>query len=250
MPSEARLNLQHEINLESEIYSLQFLPSFMLSDRDFTRRMLQTVATVAGVAILLAVLWAAREALLLVYVSALIAMGFSPLVKLIEHPGHGHERQRRRRVPRWAAILVIYIAVLGLLVLVALMVIPPLVAQARRALGQDADRVQPIPDLPHPLQADDAPDDARRGGANAPSGSGGQRRRHGARRDLERHRRRVRPHHDPDPQLLPAHRGGADVRVRDPLRACRTARRGRDHGARGGDENQRVAARAVDARRA
>ena len=58
----------------------------MLSDRDFTRRMLQTVATVAGVAILLAVLWAARDALLLVYVSALIAMGLSPLVKLIERP--------------------------------------------------------------------------------------------------------------------------------------------------------------------
>jgi predicted PurR-regulated permease PerM len=101
----------------------------MLSDHDFTRRMLQTVTAVASAAILVALLWAAREALLLIYVSALIAMGFSPLVSLIEHPGHGHERQRRRRVPRWAAILVIYIAVLGVLVLVALMVIPPLVAQ-------------------------------------------------------------------------------------------------------------------------
>ena len=51
----------------------------MLSDRDFTRRLLQTVLTVAGVAIVLFALWAAREALLLIYVSALIAMGFSPL---------------------------------------------------------------------------------------------------------------------------------------------------------------------------
>ena len=58
----------------------------MLSDRDFTRRMLQTVLTVAAVAILLAALWAAREALMLIYVSALIAMGFSPLVRLIERP--------------------------------------------------------------------------------------------------------------------------------------------------------------------
>ena len=99
----------------------------MLSNRDFTRRMLQTVATVAGVAILLAVLWAAREALMLVYVSALIAMGFSPLVKLIEHP---HPSAGKRRVPRWLAILVIYIAIVAMIVLLGLMVIPPLVAQA------------------------------------------------------------------------------------------------------------------------
>ena len=58
----------------------------MPSDREFTRRMLQTVATVAAVGLLVALLWAARDALLLVYVSALIAMGLSPLVKLIERP--------------------------------------------------------------------------------------------------------------------------------------------------------------------
>ena len=42
-----------------------------MTDRDFTRRMLKTVAALTGTAILLAVLWAAREALLLIYVSAL-----------------------------------------------------------------------------------------------------------------------------------------------------------------------------------
>ena len=94
----------------------------MPSDRDFTRRMLQTVATVAGVAILLAILWEARDALLLVYVSALIAMGLSPLVKLIERPG-------KRRVPRWLAILAIYAVIVAVVVFVGLLVIPPLVAQ-------------------------------------------------------------------------------------------------------------------------
>src|SRR5947207_15560330 len=99
----------------------------MVSDRDFTRRMLQTVATVAGAAILLAVLWAARDALLLVYVSALIAMGLSPLVKLIERPRrHG----TARRVPRWLAILAIYAIIVAAVVFVGLLVIPPLVAQA------------------------------------------------------------------------------------------------------------------------
>ena len=93
----------------------------MMSERDFTRRLLQTVATVAGTAILVAILWAAREALLLVYISALIAMGFSPIVGVLE---------RVRGVPRWLAILVIYFAIVAVLVLVGLMIIPPLVAQA------------------------------------------------------------------------------------------------------------------------
>jgi predicted PurR-regulated permease PerM len=99
----------------------------VLSDRDFTRRLLQTVLTVAGVAILIAVLWAAREALMLIYVSALIAMGFSPLVRLIEHP---ITARRNLRVPRWLAILVVYLTIVAVIVLVGLTVIPPLVAQA------------------------------------------------------------------------------------------------------------------------
>jgi predicted PurR-regulated permease PerM len=98
----------------------------MISDRDFRRRLFETVATVAGVGVLLAALWVSREALMLVYVSALIAMGFAPLVRVIEQP-HPNER---RRVPRWLAILGIYAAIVGVFVLLALMVIPPLVAQA------------------------------------------------------------------------------------------------------------------------
>jgi predicted PurR-regulated permease PerM len=98
----------------------------MLSDRDYRRRIIQTVLTVAGVAILLAVLWVAREALMLLYVSALIAMGFSPLVKLIERP---RQHGSHRRVPRWLAILVIYAVIVVVVVLIGLMVIPPLVAQ-------------------------------------------------------------------------------------------------------------------------
>jgi predicted PurR-regulated permease PerM len=92
-----------------------------LTDREFTRRLLQTVAVVAATAILLAVLWAAREALLVIYISALIAMGFSPIVRVLERP---------RGVPRWLAILVIYAAIVGVIVLIGLMIIPPLVAQA------------------------------------------------------------------------------------------------------------------------
>src|SRR5262249_12629952 len=61
--------------------------------------------------------------------SALFAVGFSPVVRLIE-------RQRllpigTRRLPRWLAILVVYLAILGVLAGMAALVVPPLVRQAR-----------------------------------------------------------------------------------------------------------------------
>ena len=67
------------------------------------------LVSIAGV-LLVAVLYQVRSVLLLAYVSALFAMGISPLVQMIE---------RRRllpigaRLPRWLAILIIYAAVIG-----------------------------------------------------------------------------------------------------------------------------------------
>jgi predicted PurR-regulated permease PerM len=86
--------------------------------------MVQTVFTVAAVAILIASLWAARSALKLIYVSAIIAMGFSPLVWLIERKSSG-----KRRIPRTLAILAIYLTIVAAIVTVGLMVIPPLIEQ-------------------------------------------------------------------------------------------------------------------------
>ena len=97
------------------------------SDREFTARMVKTVLTVAIAVVVLAALWAAREALMLIYVSALIAMGFSPLVRFIEHPGRA---AGRRHIPRVFAILMIYLTIVGLVVLVGLIVVPPLIDQA------------------------------------------------------------------------------------------------------------------------
>src|SRR6185295_11274096 len=142
----------------------------MISDSDYTRRMIQTVLTVAGIAIVLALLWAAREALMLVYVSALIAMGFSPLVKLIERPG---AQSSRRRVPRWLAILVIYAVMVAVLVLIGLMVIPPLVSQAESLwarLPTEFNRIQTFlishKLMTHRVTFEEAVQ-------NAPSGTGG-----------------------------------------------------------------------------
>ena len=83
-----------------------------------------------GLALTILLLWAfyiVREALLLIYVAALVAIGFSPVVTAIE-------RRRvagRRRLPRWGAILLVYVTLIGSLVAVGMMVVPPLVMQAR-----------------------------------------------------------------------------------------------------------------------
>ena len=88
--------------------------------------------TLVVTALTVIVLWAAyqvRAVLLMLYISGLLAVGFSPIVRLIE-------RQKvlpigPRRFPRWLAILVLYLAILGVFGLVASLVAPPLIDQAR-----------------------------------------------------------------------------------------------------------------------
>ena len=85
--------------------------------------------TLVGLALTVFVAWAlweVRDALMLVYISALVAIGLSPVVNAIER-----KRLMRQRVPRWAAILVIYLAIIGAVVAVGILVIPPIVMQAR-----------------------------------------------------------------------------------------------------------------------
>jgi predicted PurR-regulated permease PerM len=84
-----------------------------------------------GLAVTAALLWAfylTRDALLLIYVSALVAIGLSPLVASLERralPGMS------RRLPRWGAILIIYLGLLGFIVGVGVLIVPPLIDQAR-----------------------------------------------------------------------------------------------------------------------
>jgi len=87
---------------------------------------------VAAVALTAIVVWCAyivRDVLMLVYVSGLLAIGFSPLVRIIE-------RQKllpigSARFPRWLAILILYLAILGTIALVLSLTFPPLVQQAQ-----------------------------------------------------------------------------------------------------------------------
>jgi predicted PurR-regulated permease PerM len=83
-----------------------------------------------GLALSIVLLWTVylvRDALLLIYVAALVAIGFSPIVNTIER----RRLAGRHRLPRWAAILLIYLTLIGSLVGIGMMVVPPLVMQAR-----------------------------------------------------------------------------------------------------------------------
>src|SRR5262249_47435887 len=87
-----------------------------------------TVAVVVPAAALAWALYLARQVLVLIYVSVLLAIGFSPLVRLIERQS---VLQVGTRVPRWLAILIVYLAILGVLAAIAFVVVPPFVTQAR-----------------------------------------------------------------------------------------------------------------------
>jgi len=98
---------------------------------DHSRGLIRYAVFCAAVAVVLVwALYLVRSQLLVLYVSALFAIGLAPLVRMIE-------RRRltpigRRRLPRSAAILLIYGTVLGLLAALAAAVVPPLVAQAQQ----------------------------------------------------------------------------------------------------------------------
>jgi predicted PurR-regulated permease PerM len=83
--------------------------------------------TVALVAAAVAVAWLvylAFDALILVYVSVLLAIGFGPIVRAIE-------RRPARRLPRWLAILAVYLVIVAVLTIAGFLVIPPLMRQSR-----------------------------------------------------------------------------------------------------------------------
>jgi predicted PurR-regulated permease PerM len=94
---------------------------------DSPRALIRYAVVTLAVAVFVSwALWEVRDALMLVYISALAAIGLSPLVNAIER-----KRLMRQRVPRWAAILVIYLFIVGVIVGITILVVPPIVMQAR-----------------------------------------------------------------------------------------------------------------------
>jgi len=93
-----------------------------------TRELIRAIAIVTVAIVVVWALYVARETLLLIYISSLLAIGLSPLVALIE-------RQRLlpigpRRFPRWLAIFLLYLVILGVVAAIGLIVVPQLVQQA------------------------------------------------------------------------------------------------------------------------
>ncbi len=90
---------------------------------------LWAISIAFGAIVLLWCAYLVRHVLLLIYVSGLLAIGFSPLVRWIE-------RQKAlpigsKRFPRWLAILILYLFILGILTLIGFLVFPPLARQAQ-----------------------------------------------------------------------------------------------------------------------
>jgi predicted PurR-regulated permease PerM len=98
------------------------------TETDSPRQLIAWGVVLAALAVLL--LWAlyqVRQVLLLIYISAVFAIGFAPIVRVVE-------RQRMvgtRRLPRWLAILTIYIVIIAALAGVLMSTLRPLIQQGR-----------------------------------------------------------------------------------------------------------------------
>ena len=168
------------------------------------------------------ILYAIRDTIVSVYVSALFAMGISPLVKLIE-------RQRAipigKRLPRWLAILIIYATIIAVVVSIGMIVIPPLIDQAEelwRSLPERFAQAQAtlvrLGILRRPVTLGEAvqqtPAQRRRDAVT-----------HALHHRAKRGGRRVRRHHAAAAHVLHAGRIARDLRVlREALSAARARR--------------------------
>jgi predicted PurR-regulated permease PerM len=86
-------------------------------------------------------LYLVRGTLLVLYVAGLLAIGFSPAVRQLER----RRGKRHRELPRWVAILILYVGFLAAVALALSLIIPPLVTQTLdlwKNLPQYADEAQ------------------------------------------------------------------------------------------------------------
>src|SRR2546423_9491044 len=89
--------------------------------RDELRAFTKKVFVIVGVAILLAVLWAARHVLFLVFIAAVLAAGIAPAVHRVRVVGR---HLLRRNLPRGAAGLIVYPPLVVLVLVLLLLLVP------------------------------------------------------------------------------------------------------------------------------
>lgn len=94
------------------------------------------VAALLGGGLLLWTLVEIKGVLLVLYVSGLLAIGFSPIINRFERD---FRQLTKRRLPRWVSIVLLYFGLGLMVVLLVAIVVPPFVRQAR-ALWDDLPR--------------------------------------------------------------------------------------------------------------
>jgi predicted PurR-regulated permease PerM len=113
------------------------------ADAVFLRRTVLATGVLTAAAIVVAVAWWARWALLVIYLSLLVAAGVARPVHAIE----SWPLPRGWRVRRWIAALVVYVVVIGAVAGLAIVVLEPFMVQARElwtTLPREFDRLQEI----------------------------------------------------------------------------------------------------------
>jgi predicted PurR-regulated permease PerM len=101
----------------------------VISQEERQRRLIARAITLFFASLLLVwLLYTVRKVLLLLYVAGLLAIGLSPIVKRLEK--RRMMAGRKRRLPRWAAILILYIGVLVVFAGMLSVLLPPLIEQA------------------------------------------------------------------------------------------------------------------------
>lgn len=96
--------------------------------RDELRVFTEKVFVIVGVAVLLAILWAARHVLFLVFVAAVLAAGIAPAVHRVRVVGR---HLLRRNIPRGAAVLIVYLPFVVLVLLLLIVVVPRVITETR-----------------------------------------------------------------------------------------------------------------------
>src|SRR3954470_15680272 len=87
----------------------------------------------AAFAILAALMWAARDVLILVFIAAVLAAGISPAVHRVRVVGR---YRLRRNISRGTAVVIVYFPFLLLVILLAVLMVPRLIGETRALSAQ------------------------------------------------------------------------------------------------------------------
>ncbi len=119
------------------------IPSDRSSDALFLRRTITVTAVIVATVLVTGLMWRARLALLVIYVSLLVAAGLARPVAAVSR----WRLWGMRPLPRWLAAALVYGVTLGAIAVLLVLVLNPLITQAEQlwtGLPQQFDRFQDL----------------------------------------------------------------------------------------------------------